>query len=224
MATFAFYKPEGYTYRAAQWLRLTLDTSEGPETKTFTQASAPADPVLEITTRLSGSPFKNALAALKPGDPVTFSGPGGTLEIAEGLQRVAFLVGGSGVTPARSMLRDAYLAGRTFEDALVVYGLRDETCSPYLEEFRTMSGTGVRAVPVLEHSTGSWEGETGFITAELLRRYLDPADGRPYFVSGPPAMLWAMEDVLDELGIAEERRIIERMGGPKRPDPAAPPA
>jgi len=46
-----------------------------------------------------------------------------------------------------------------------------------------------------------------------VRRYVDPADGRPFYVAGPPVMVTAMERVLDELGVEGEQRRIERFSG-----------
>ena len=212
VASFRFARPDGYEFTAGQWMRLTLRTDDGPETKTFTHSSAPADPYLEITTRLSGSPFKQALAGLAEGDAVEISGPGGRLSLPEGASRVVFLVGGVGVTPARSLLRDAGQSGRRFDDALVIFGNRDQTCAPYLEELAALEDIGVRIVPVFESAGPEWAGERGLVSAELVRRHVDPADGRPFVVAGPPMMVEAMEAVLDELGIDSKRRIIERFG------------
>ena len=212
VATFSFEKPGGYSYAAGQWLRLTLDTAQGRQTKTFTHSSAPADECIEVTTRLSGSAFKDALAALDEGDAVVFGGPGGRLAIPSDAERIAFLVGGVGITPARSLLRDAVLAGRGFDDALVVYGNRDPGCVPFLAELEAMGGAGVRVVPVYERPPGGWAGEKGFITAETVARHVDPGDGRVFYVSGPPVMVDAMETVLDELGVDAGRRVVERFG------------
>lgn len=212
VATLRFSRPDSYAFAAGQWLRLTLVTDRGPETKTFTHSSTPADPELEITTRLSGSPFKRALAALAPGDTVTIAGPGGRLSLPEDAKKVAFLVGGVGVTPARSLLRDAGQRGRCFDDVLVVYGNRDPACAPFLGELEALDRIGVRVVPVYETAGPEWTGERGFVTAEMVRRHVDPADGRPFVVAGPPVMVQAMEAVLDELGIDNTRRIIERFG------------
>lgn len=210
--TLSLAKPEGYSYEAAQWLRLTLETSQGAQTKTFTQSSAPDDPLIEITTRLSGSAFKNALQELKTGDEVDFAGPGGRLGLPDDATKVVFLVGGVGVTPAISVLRDARNTGRVFDDALVIYGNRDEACAPHLEELLGMGEFGVRVVPVYEQPPADWSGEQGFITAQVIRRHVDPGDGRPFVVAGPPIMVGVIEAVLDELGIDIQRRIIEKFG------------
>ena len=211
VVSFRFTKPDGYTFLAGQWLRLTLDTVEGPQTKTFTHSSAPADELVEITTRVSGSAFKNALGALSAGDTVQIAGPGGHLTLPA-VDRVAFLVGGTGITPVRSMLRDAASRGRVFDDALLLYGNRDSSCVPFGNEFTSMSGIGVRMILCFEHPDDGWEGERGFITANTVRRHLDSDDTRPFIVAGPPVMVASMERVLDDLSIPDSRRLIERYG------------
>ncbi len=209
-------RPEGFDFTPGQWLRLTLPTAEGERTETFTNTTAPGDDWLEIATRISGSPFKVALERLAPGDEVEVVGPGGRLRMPPDVTEVAFLIGGVGVTPARSMLRDAMQRGHRFRDGVVFYGNRDATCTPYLEELAAMASSGVRVVSVLEHPDEQWEGERGFVTSELVRRHADISDGRLVFVSGPPPMVEAMQSVLDDLGVAQERRRIEWFGTPTR--------
>lgn len=212
LATFRFSRPDGYDFKPGQWFRLTLETAEGRETQTLSHASAPQDDYLELTTRLSGSAFKNALLALQTGDNVEIVGPGGRLSIREDAEKIAFLVGGVGITPIRSILRDAFNRGRAFADALLLYGNRDATCVPFATELLGMESIGVRTVLCYERPPDGWEGESGFITAQTVLRHVDASDGRPFVVAGPPAMVGSMERVLDELGVAEERRLIERFG------------
>lgn len=216
VVTLRLERPPGYGFKAAQWFRLTLTTQEGEQTKTFTNASAPGDDWLELTTRLSGSAFKNVVATLTPGDEVTVSAAGGRLALPLGTSRVAFLVGGVGITPVHSILRDRAQRGEAFEDAVMFYGNRDEACIPYLSEFLAMGDLGVRVVSVLEHAPEAWSGERGFITADIVRRHLED-DGRPFLVAGPPIMVVSMEAVLDALGVDSDRRIIERFGSLQQP-------
>jgi ferredoxin-NADP reductase len=207
-------RPEGYSFAAGQWFRLTIPTAEGPEVHTFSHCSAPGDEVLEMTTRLSPSTYKVALAALEPGTAVRIAGPGGRLALPADAPRVCFLIGGVGITPVRSILRDVQQTGRTFDDALLLFGNRDEECVPFAEEFEAMAAIGVRTVICFERATESWAGERGFIGAQTVRRHLDPDDGRPFMVAGPPVMVGAMERVMDELGIDAPRRLVERFGAP----------
>ena len=212
ICTMRFERPEGYVFSPGQWFRLTLPTAQGPLAETFSHCSAPSDPYLELTTRLGASPFKRALAALEPGAAAHIVGPGGRLHIADDIERVAFLVGGVGATPVRSILRDAKARGRRFADALLLYGNRDVSCVPFLGEFEQMDDIGVRTVVVYERPPAGWDGETGFITSETVRRYVDVDDGRLFVVTGPPVMVAVMESVLDQLRIPAGQRLIERFG------------
>jgi glycine betaine catabolism B len=208
-----FSRPSGFVFVAGQWIVLTLSVGEQRLAETFTICSAPNDDYLEITTRLSGSAFKNALEGLVRGDRASVTGPGGRLRLPPDSSRVAFLVGGVGITPVRSMLRDACAAGRVFEDALLLYGNRDASCVPFEAEFAAMGPNGVRTVLCFELPPAGWTGERGFITAETVRRHLEHLDdGRPFVVAGPPPMVESMERVLDELEVGPERRLVERFG------------
>jgi ferredoxin-NADP reductase len=210
--TLRFERPDDYSFSPGQWFTLRLSIGEELHTETFSHCSAPSDPYLEMTTRLTASPFKQALGALEPGAIVHIAGPGGRLGITAGVSRLAFLVGGVGITPVRSMLREAAARGRNFDDALLLYGNRDESCAPFAEEFAAMGDLGVRLVLCYEQPPAGWTGETGFITAETVRRHLPTDDGRPYVITGPPVMVSAMEAVLDKLAVPDAQRIIERFG------------
>jgi ferredoxin-NADP reductase len=215
--TARFSRPPGFAFTAGQWIVLALAKEGIRLAETFTISSAPGDDYLEITTRLSGSVYKNTLVGLTRGDSAAVTGPGGSLTLPRESARVAFLVGGVGITPVRSMLRDAYTTGRTFEDALLLYGNRDVTCVPFEAEFMAMVDRGVRTVVCYEHPPAEWAGESGFITAETVRRHLGTGETiRPFIVAGPPPMVEAMERVLDDLGVQQSNRLIERFG-PRSP-------
>lgn len=208
-----FERPEGYEFSAGQWFRLTLESPIGAGTQTFSHASSPAMANLDMATRLSASPFKHALAALRPGDTVEIAGPGGRLRIPEGADAPVVLTGGVGVTPIRSLLLDAADTGRTFTDAVVLYGNRSAQCAPFLDELSALGRIGIRVVPVYEHPPEGWAGESGFITADMVSRHVDDVSGRTFIVTGPPIMVSAMDGVMDTLGVAAEDRVVERFTG-----------
>jgi ferredoxin-NADP reductase len=214
VATFMFSRPEGYGFDPGQFLSLTLDTREAIQTKHFTICSAPGDPGLAITTRLTGSAFKDALLALQPGNTVTVTSPRGTMTLRRDDTKVAFLVGGIGVTPARCILRDAVQrgVGPTF---LVFYGNLDQDSIPFKAEFEgyEREHREISFVNVLAEPKPGWTGETGFITAEIVRRHTDPLDGWHWVVAGPPAMVDAMKRVLSELDVPAERVSMELFAG-----------
>jgi ferredoxin-NADP reductase len=212
--TFRFGKPAGYSFEPGQYFSLTLDTREGEQTKHFSHCDAPGDPYVELTTRLSGSAFKDALLDLRMDDLVRIAGPRGRLTLPDGTMRVGFLVGGVGITPAHSIIRDA-VSRATGLDVLTFFGNPDQSCIPFKAEFDEIEAThpGIRFVHVLQLPPEGWDGERGFISAELVRRHCDPLDGRYWISAGPPAMTDAMTRVFAELGVPQERVAMERFAG-----------
>lgn len=211
---FRFSRPPGYSFTPGQYSVLTLETREGTQSKPFSHCDAPGDPSTEVLTRMTGSAFKDALAALRPGDRVTAQGPSGALVVPSGVDRAAFLVGGVGITPMRSIVRDS-VQRSTGLTALVFDGNLDETCVPLQSEFEGWEREipSIRFVHVLERPSPSWAGERGFISAQTILRHCDPREGRHWFVSGPPAMVDAMLAVLDELRVDPARVSFESFTG-----------
>ncbi|HUU23793.1 MAG TPA: FAD-dependent oxidoreductase, partial [Phycisphaerae bacterium] len=214
VGAFRFGRPEDYRFKAGQHLILTLRTSEGPQRKVFTIASAPDDDYLEVCTRLSGSAFKRALLGLDPGASVEISAASGRLALAPDDATTAFLVGGVGVTPARSMIRDSMAEGRTERIALF-FGDRSPKCMWYAKEFASIAERTSRLtyVPVVEHPDPSWTGETGFITADTVRRHVVSPERLRWIISGPPVMVDAMRRVAAELDIPAAHLQVEIFGG-----------
>lgn len=214
IASFRFSKPDGYTFSPGQFFTLTLETREGVVSKHFSHADSPDDPVVEITTRLSGSAFKDALLALKPGTAVRINGPKGRLGVPDGATEIGFLAGGVGITPAHSIIRHT-VSRKSELDIALFYGNRDEACIPYGEEFRGYAASvpGFVYVETLDHPGQSWSGESGFISAELVRRYLADPAGRHWIVAGPPPMVEAMRSVVDDLGLARSAVSYEVFAG-----------
>lgn len=207
-----FERPEGYTFRAGQWFRLTIDTAEGPLVHTFSHASTPADPIIEFATRATASAYKQALLRMEPGEAGTLAGPGGRLTLPSPPDRTVFLVGGVGITPVRGLLRDAVQRSERFDDAVLIYGNRDQTCVAYLDELQAMAGNGVRTVSVFETANPDWTGDTGLITEKIVRREVGDIDDRLFVVAGPPLMVEVMKGLLGGMGVRPERTTVESFG------------
>jgi ferredoxin-NADP reductase len=208
-----FLRPEGFDYIAGQWFTLTLASAGEPLVSHFTFSSSPTEPFLEFTTRLSGSAFKNTLLELKPGDEVEMEGPYGGFVLKDA-ERMAFLIGGIGVTPLRSMLRflDDTHVNRTI---VVFYGSMTEDGIVFREELEAIAGRlpGVRIVHVLATPEDSWTGYRGFIRAEVIRAELGDPTEWTFYVCGPPPMIAPMRALLTELEIPSKQAVFESFAG-----------
>lgn len=218
-SSYRFSRPPEYTFTAGQWFTLSLPSPQGDLEHTFSHADSPTEPFVELTTRLTGSEYKNTLDALPVGAEVQITGPRGKFLFRYEAPRIAFLTGGIGITPVRSMLRcaaDTDGAGRAEDQQIVMfYGSMTEDGIAYAEEIAEFERviTGLRVVHVITNPSETWKGHSGFITADTVRSELDDPREWTYYVVGPPPMITAMNKVMDALEIPEEQRVVESFAG-----------
>lgn len=217
--SYRFSRPPDYTFKAGQWYTITVPSPDGPLGHHFSHADSPTESQIELTTRLTGSPFKKTLDALPVGAEVQIQGPYGAFLFGYDKPKIAFLTGGIGVTPVRSMLRylaDTKGAGRVAGQELTVfYGSMTEDGIVYKDEFDEFERViaGLRVIHVITNPTGDWKGYGGFITAGIVRAELsDPRDWT-YYVVGPPPMIAAMDKVLEQLEIPQGQIVVESFAG-----------
>lgn len=211
---FSFTRPAGYSFLPGQAMSLRVETAAGPAAHYFSHCDAPGDRASLVVTRDTGSDYKQALLALKPGDTVGVSGPIGRLVVPAGVRKVAFLVGGVGITPASSIVRDAVQTGSGL-GCLVFFGNASEECIPLRAELDSYEAAapGIRCVHVLSDADAAWAGETGHITADIVRRHCDPLDGWHWMLSGTPAMVDAMRALLADLKVPAADVSFEQFSG-----------
>jgi ferredoxin-NADP reductase len=218
---FHFARPSGFDFVPGQYLNLGLVAPREPDPagnlRSFSIASAPHEDELAFATRMRGSPFKRELAALAPGAHVKAEGPFGELALDEDTRPVVFLAGGIGITPFRSMLRDAARRG-SGRSITLVYGNRTPQASAFLAELTTLSQRlpGFRLVSCMsepDHCVPAWQGETGFVTEKLLSRLVANAREALWYVVGPPAMTAAMRETLMNLDVDDECVRVEEFAG-----------
>jgi ferredoxin-NADP reductase len=218
-SSYRFSRPADYTFKAGQWFTITIPTPDGPLDHHFSHADSPTESQVELTTRLTGSVFKDSLDALPIGAEAQIQGPYGAFLFGYDKPQIAFLTGGIGVTPIRSMLR--YLADTNGasrlpgQELIVFYGSMTEDGIVYKDEFDEFERTipGLRVVHVITNPTPEWKGYGGFITAGIIRAELsEPADWT-YYVVGPPPMITAMDRVLGQLEIPQGQIVVESFAG-----------
>jgi predicted ferric reductase len=150
---------------------------------------------------------------VRAGDRVWVDGPYGvfTLDREQGPGYV-LLAGGVGITPLRSML-ETMAEREDVRPVVLFYGARAVDDLTFGDELRALQGRmNLKVVFVVQEPPPGWDGETGRISADHLRKHLPPKQYRrwQYFVCGPGPMMDAMEDLLPGLGVPPERIHTER--------------
>jgi NAD(P)H-flavin reductase len=91
--SFEFEKPSGWTFKAGQYLDMTLldppeSDAEG-NVRSFSIASAPHDETLLVATRMRDTAFKRVLKTMPFGTAVKIEGPSGDLILQNDSKRTA---------------------------------------------------------------------------------------------------------------------------------------
>ena len=210
---FWFTRPEGFEYTAGQSIDLTLvnppETDAEGNTRAYSLVSIPSEGELSITTRLRDTAFKRVLEKLEPGATFEIEGPFGSFFLHENTARAAvFLMGGIGVTPAYSIIRDATAQGLPHKIYLFYSNRRPEDTA-FLEELQSLAEAHsnfifVPTMTQMDQSTEVWEGERGYISEELIKKYATNAQNPIYYLAGPAEMVVAMRDVLNGMGVSND--------------------
>lgn len=144
--------------------------------------------------------------ALSPGDSLMASSLAGEFVLpVDKSEKLAFIAGGIGVTPFRSMI--AYLKDRNEKrDIVFFYANRADDEIAYKELFESAAEVGVRMVYVVsEAKAPGWNGHLGFLTKDIIAKEAPDFTDRTFYISGSHGMVTAFEKLLSESGIARSR-------------------
>jgi len=198
------------------WLNLGKTPFHGEEHPISFSASAenPARGTIAFTIKALGDWSSTVVPKIQPGTRVWVDGPYGVFSPdREQGPGYVLLGGGIGITPLYSMCLTMADRGDV-RPVFLFYGGRDLEELTFHDEVDQLTGRmSLKCIYVLERASADWHGETGFIDANLLRRYLPQQYKRyQYFICGPLAMMDAMERILPAMGIARENIHTERFG------------
>ena len=151
--------------------------------------------------------------AIQVGERVWLDGPHGvfSMEREQGMGYV-FVGGGIGITPLYSMLQTME-EREDVRPVLLFYGANSLDDMTFLEELKALSERmpNLQAIPVLTNPPDGWEGETGYVDADLMMKYLPKQYHRfKYLICGPKPLMDGMEEALPILGVPPANVLTER--------------
>lgn len=197
--------------------------SNSPEEviRAYSLANPPYEKEVRMTIRIATPPgdVPNAppglgssyVFNLKPGDPLTFSGPYGDFFIKETDNEICFVGGGAGMAPMRCHILNLLNTENTKRKITFWYGARSKRELFYLEmfqeleeKFENFSFHIALSEPL---KTDNWEGNTGFIHDVLYKNYIkahESPEDIEYYLCGPPVMIDSIIEMLTNEGVEEE--------------------
>lgn len=222
-----FWEPEkAVSYLPGQFFYFTLPALKYPDpkgaTRHFTLSSSPTEEgYIRLTTRIrEESGYKKTLNELSIGSGIEGEGPNGTFIFDEGENGPhIFFAGGIGITPFRSMVK--YALDKNVN--VSIHLIYSNSIPEEIAFRREIEGWQVghpnikvdMTVSKPEESKEGWSGLTGRIDENLIGKLLPNIGSLNsiFWVSGPPAMVDAIEDLLGKLGVTSNKLRSEKFTG-----------
>ena len=202
-------------FLAGQFLSIALK-SDKEHTRYLSISSSPTETgYLEVSKKLTDSAFSSAFEALKSGDSIRLRYPMGKFTFDGSCEKIAFLSGGIGITPIRSICRYIVDTGMK-TDVVLLYANHSAGDVAFHDDFNTMSEAykGLKVVNVLREPGDIKCNRTGMIDAGLIKEEIPDYSQRCFFVCGPPAMVSSMKNILaDELRLPQGSIVTENFSG-----------
>jgi ferredoxin-NADP reductase len=193
--SFVFSSKQGLKYRAGQYMEWTVHDNKPDlrgNRRYLTISSSPTEPDLMFTLRIPEkmSKFKQDIESLKKGDTVLASQLAGEFVLPKSeKQKLAFLAGGVGITPFRSMVKYATDFGQK-RDINLLYSANTQEEFAFKDIFNEAKSYGINTVYTTER-----------INAENIAELVPDYKERIFYVSGPYGFVQAMENNLLRLGL-----------------------
>ena len=206
-------------------------TVDEPVARAYSMANYPEEKgIIMLNVRIASPPprapeetppgkMTGYLFDLKPGDEVTISGPYGEFFAKDSEAEMLFIGGGAGMAPMRSHIFDQFYRLYTKRKVSFWYGARSLREAFYIEDFNKIQAEFDNFEWYLALSEplpeDNWTGYTGFIHRVVYDKYLKnhsaPEDVE-YYLCGPPLMLKACMEMLDDLGVEPENILFDDFG------------
>jgi ferredoxin-NADP reductase len=221
-AGFTFEVQDPFTFDAGQTCDLTIPSpryeDEKGSSRTFSIASSPSDaPRITVATRLTGSAFKRSLLEAPVGLEIDLDGPFGSFVLHRNAAKPAvFLAGGIGITPFRSIIKDA--TERRLPHAMTLFVSNRTPAStaflPDLEAWQRQN-PNFRLVATITDASGgeAWSHSVGLMDASFMRPHVSEWAAAICYLAGPPAYVKAMRAALDGVGADPDNIRTEEFSG-----------
>ncbi len=212
--SFRFARTEKIDFLPGQFLQVIFDEKDRNNkelNKYLSFSSAPTKQYIEVTKRISESKFSKKLTSLNINDSALLKAPMGDRVFKEEYKKIAFLIGGIGITPVISILE--YIVEKKLStDAVLFYSNRREADIAFRQELDYWRGAN-KNIKVFYTLTEYQPVESSYIFGridkDLVARELKDYAERIIFIFGPPKMVEAMQTLCLEIGCPKENLRVE---------------
>lgn len=217
--SFRFKIKEDVDFKPGQFFFVTIKIDGVERTKHFSFSNSPTEKgYVEFTKRITDSEFSKALNRLKIGDWARLKMPYGSFTFEGEYEKIAFLSGGIGITPIRSICKfatDSMLP----TDMVLLYGNNREEDIIFRQDLDNMQSVN-KNLSIVYTLTSSdidrkiWKGRTGYIDDTMIKEEMPDYTERIFYICGPPRMVESLINILrNKLGVQQDKIKIENFSG-----------
>lgn len=206
---FLFKQDKKMVFKPGQYMEWTLgheDQDARGMRRYFTIASAPNEEYLRMGVKFypNSSSFKKSMLSLEPGDKIIASQLAGDFVLPKNKnKKLAFIAGGIGITPFRSMIR-YLLDNKEKRDITLLFSNYSPADIVYKDVFaEAEKQLGIKTVYTISDNSysGNWQGERGMIDERMIRVVFPDFKERTFYLSGSHGMVMAFSEILQKIGV-----------------------
>jgi ferredoxin-NADP reductase/Na+-translocating ferredoxin:NAD+ oxidoreductase RnfD subunit len=210
---FTFATDKKLLFRPGQYLEWTLGakgSASGEKIdnrgnrRYFTIASSPTEDTIQLGVKFyePSSSFKRALLAMQPGNTIVAGQLAGEFTLPKNSkQKLAFIAGGIGITPFRSMIKDLIDRGEK-RNAILFYSNRNADEIAYRDVLDDARGKiGMRTIYITTGGGASNVNGSNRLTADTIKKEIPDYRERMFYLSGTHTMTNAFEKTLREMDV-----------------------
>jgi glycine betaine catabolism B len=205
--SFRFPRPSDLNYKPGQFFFVSIKQGEKELTHHFSFSSSPTEQeYFEFTKKFTDHEYSLALNATKPGDWAKIDAPYGQFTFEGEYPKIALLAGGIGITPFISICKNA--TDKKLDSKITLFfGCKTQGDIAFYKELEAMQqqNPNLDIHFIVTQPNPDWKGATGIISAEMIRQELPDFKENVFFTCGPPAMVKAMETIIQSLGLPNEQ-------------------
>lgn len=216
--SFRFTAEKALDFLPGEFMQVMFDSeNEGNKdlNKYLSLSCSPFKHYIEVTKRISQSTFSQRLLALEKGDEILLKAPLGTCVYKDEYKKIAFVIGGIGITPVISII--AYIVDKGLgTDVHLVYSNRTEEEIAFkheLDSWESQQGNIKVCYTVTECQPKDKKCFFGHINEAMLCEHMKDIRERMVFIFGPPKMVEAMKKLCLDLGCSPENVKTEQFIG-----------
>jgi len=208
-------------FQAGQYINVFVEVGGIRTSRPYSISSSPNQVAYyDITVRRVGEGFVSdyLLDEISIGDDLESTGPAGNFyynPLFHG-DDLVFLAGGSGITPFMSMIRE--VTDKNLNRHIhLIYGCDSPDDVIFKEELnkRARLHKNFSWELIISNPPQGYRGNTGFITAELMKELLDDVSTKTFYLCGPEVMYTFCGRELSALGAPKRKVHVEMFGPPK---------